>query len=108
MMKQQQVYSITDADQFDARYYSTVTDEVAFIIKQTAGMIPAYKADIIISYLKDHSLKNTWITANPLFANLVTSNVLPTSNIEALFDASRTNPFFRAQFEAFLTGMFQA
>jgi hypothetical protein len=108
MMKQHHVYSITDADRFDAYHYSTVTDEVAFIVKQIAGMLPVYKADIIISYFKDHSLKNTWIIANPLLSNLVTSNVLPSFNIEVLFDASRTNPAFRTQFEAFLTGMFQA
>jgi len=107
-MKQHQVYIINDADQFDARDYSMITDEVASIVKQTAGMLPAYKADIIISYLKDHSLMNTWITANPLLSKMIISNVLPTSNIEALFDASRTNPAFRTQFEAFLTGMFQS
>jgi len=107
-MKQHQVYNINDADRFDARDYSTITDEMAFIVKQTAGMLPVYKEDIIISYLKDHSIKNTWITANPLLAKLVTSNVLPTFNIEALFDASRTNLVFRNQFEAFIKNMLQA
>jgi hypothetical protein len=51
---------------------------------------------------------NTWITANPLLTKLVTSNVLPATNIEALFDASRTNPIFRKQFETFLKEMLQA
>ena len=100
-MIQHQVYSINDPDQFNANNYSTITDEIAFIAKQTAGMLPAYKGDIIISYLKDHAILSTWITANPLLAKLMTSNVVPTSNIEALFDASRTNVVFRDQFEAF-------
>jgi hypothetical protein len=108
MMKQHQVYSITDTDQFNARDYSTIADEAAFIVKQTAGMLPAYKEDIIISYLKDHAIMSTWITANPLLAKLVVSNVLPTTNIEALFEASRTNPVFRKQFEAFLKETLQA
>jgi hypothetical protein len=108
VMKQHKEYSIKDTDQFNARDYSMIADEVAFIVKQTAGMLPAYKEDIIISYFKDHSIKNIWITANPLLANLVTSNVLPTSNIEAMFDASRTNMIFRKQFEAFLIEMLQA
>ena len=107
-MKQHKEYSIKDTDQFNAKDYSMIANEVAFIVKQTSGMLPAYKEDIIISYLKDHSIKNIWITSNPLLANLVTSNVLPTSNIEALFDASRTNPVFRKQLEAFLKEMFQA
>ena len=107
-MKQHQVYSIGDTDQFNAKDYSTLTDEVAFIVKQTAGMLPAYKEDIIVSYFKDHSLRNTWIIANPLLAKLVTSNTLPSSNIEALFDASRTNPVFRNQLEAFLKEMLLA
>src|SRR5206468_10788901 len=107
-MKQHKEYSIKDTDQFNAKDYSMIADEVAFIVKQTAGMLPAYKEDIIISYFKDHSLKNTWIAANPLLAILVTSNVLPAANIEALFDASRTNPVFRKQFETFLIEMLQA
>ena len=101
------MYSIKDTDKFNAKDYSAVTDEVAIIVKQTAEMLPPYKEDIIISYLKDHAIKNTWITANPFLANLVTSNVLPTSNIEALFDASRTNMVFRNQFEAFLKACFR-
>ena len=107
-MKQHQVYSIEITDQFNAKDYIMVKDEVAFIVKQTAGMLPVYKEDIIVSYFKDHSLRNTWITANPLLAKLVTSNALPSSNIEALFDASRTNPVFRNQLEAFLKEMLLA
>ena len=107
-MKQHQVYNIEDTDQFDVKNYSQVTDEVDFIAMQTAGMPQAFKEDIIISYLKDHAIMNTWITANPLLAKLVTSNVLPTANIEALFDASRTNLTFRKQLEAVLKNMLQA
>jgi hypothetical protein len=107
-MKQHKEYSIKDTDQFNAKDYSIIANEVAFIVKQTSGMLPAYKEDIIISYLKDHSIKNIWITANPLLANLVTSNVLLTSNIEALFDASRTNMVFKKQFETFLIEMLLA
>lgn len=107
-MKQHQLYSINDTDQFNANNYSTITDEMAFIVKQTAGMLPAYKEDIIISYLKDHAILSIWIVANPLLAKLMTSNVLPSSNIEALFDASRTNYVFRDQLEDFLKNMLHA
>ena len=44
-MKQHKVYSINDTDQFNAKDYSMITEEVAFIIKQTAGMLPVYKED---------------------------------------------------------------
>jgi hypothetical protein len=107
-MKEHKMYSINDTDQFNAMNYAAVTEEVATIVKQTADMLPAYKEDIIISYLKDHAIKNIWIAANPLLTRLVTSNVLPAINIEALFEASRTNPVFRKQFEAFLKGMLLA
>ena len=33
IMKQHQVYSIKDTDQFNAKDYSAVTDEVAIIVK---------------------------------------------------------------------------
>lgn len=107
-MKQHQVYSINDTDRFIANNYSTITDEIAFIVKQTAGMLPVHKEDIIISYLKDHAILTAWIIANPMLAKLMTSNVLPTSSIEALFDASRTNLIFRDQFETFFKNMLQA
>jgi len=106
-MKQHQVYSINDTEAFDAKDYTALTAEIDFIVKQTAGMLPQHKADIMISYFKDHAIMITWITANPLLAKLVTSNVLPSANIEALFEASRTNPRFRKQLEAFLNTMLQ-
>jgi len=107
-MEQHKVYSVKDADQFNAVDYSAVSDEVSTIVKQTMDMLPVFREDMIISYLKDHALKNSWIAANPSLATLVTSNNLATANIEALFEASRTNLVFRKQLEKFIKEMFQA
>ncbi len=44
------MYGIKNTDQFNAKNYTAVTDEVATIVKQTADMLPVYKEDILISY----------------------------------------------------------
>ena len=96
------VTSITDTDTFNAGNYPTLSEELATIAEYTTGMSPVHKEDIIISYLKEGSVKAAWITANPLLTTLVTSSVLPTSTMEALFESSRNHSAFRKDLETFI------
>lgn len=62
-----------------------------------------FKAEIIISYLKNHSLKNDWINANPKLAELMISNSFVTVHIESLFEFCRSNHLFLHGFESYIT-----
>ena len=105
-MKQYEKYLVDDFDTFEAANYPAVNAEIA-ALKQSITSAPSfYKQEIIISFLKNHSLQNVWIDANPQLTILVSSGYLFTGNIEALFEACRGNKAFRQDFEDYLTRSF--
>src|SRR5689334_724887 len=95
-------YLIGLTDQFDPASYTTVNDEIGIINKKTEGIPTHFKAEIIISFLKNHSLQANWIDANPELAELASTQVFFTGSIEALFDSCRNNPVFTQDLEAYL------
>jgi hypothetical protein len=77
------------------------------IVNERSGSFPlSFKSEILISFLKDHSVQNDWINANPKLAELVTSGGLFTGSIESLFESSRNNPGFRQELESYLKEKF--
>jgi hypothetical protein len=99
-------YTIGLKDQFDPLNYPLVNDEIR-IINEKSEVVPLhFKAEIIISFVKNHSLQNNWIAANPGLTELVTSHTLLTGSIESLFDSSRNNPVFRQDLEVYLKEKF--
>lgn len=99
-------YFIKTTDQFDPEYFSSINEEVASINTKVEHLPVSFKPDIIVSFLKDHSLQNDWIKANPGLTELVTSGLLFTGNIESLFESCRNNPVFRKDLEIYLTKRF--
>lgn len=95
-------YLVKDSDKFDSYNYPKIVEDIIVINEATMNVPKTLKADILISFTKNHSLKNEWITANPEFAKLVTTGILPVNNIAFLFEASSKNSFFQQQFEDFL------
>jgi hypothetical protein len=105
-MKQYSRYLIRSTDLFDPENYSAVDEEVRAINKETETLPSLFKVEIILSYLKDHSIQNDWIIANPSLTNLVTSGSLFKGSIESLFESCRNHPAFRKDFEKYLVEQF--
>lgn len=95
-------YLIKNTDQFDPVFYSFVDDDVALIIDQVKDIASDFKAEIIVCFLKDHSLQNEWEAANPKLAQLVKSKSLSCGNIESLFESCYNNPAFELQLETYI------
>jgi hypothetical protein len=65
--------------------------------------MPVYfKADIVISYLKNHSIKNEWIKAHPELVTFLLQDGFVSKHIEALFDFCRLKPGYRDSFESYI------
>lgn len=105
-MKQYEQYLIGSLDIFEPGNYPAVNAEIINVNQKTADSPRFYKEEIIISFLKNHSLRNDWIDANPQLTKLVTSGQLFTGNIESLFEACRGNKVFSADLENHLTERF--
>jgi hypothetical protein len=101
-MFQYQKYLIKENDRFDPDFFSFVVDDMNMIKEQTEHVLPTFKSEIIVSFLKNHKLESEWSKANPELSKLITSGNLSTANIESLFDSSRHNPAFIQQMETFL------
>lgn len=104
-MKHYKQYLILPTDKFDPENFSFIADEILLINEQTKDLPSAFKASILISFMKDHSLQNHWIKQNPELTEMVTSATLPTGSIEALFGSCRDNPVFREDLENYITNL---
>lgn len=105
-MKQYEKYLIGILDIFEPGNYPAVNAEIINVNQKTADSPFFYKEEIIISFLKNHSLRNDWIDANPQLTKLVTSGQIFTGNIESLFEACRDNKVFSGDLENHLTERF--
>ena len=101
-MFQYRKYNIRNTDQFRPDDYPKILNELSDISSGIAGLSGLHKEDIIVSFLKDHSLKNEWLTANPAVAGLITSKHFETTHLESLFDSCRVNIRFAEDLEDFV------
>ena len=89
-------------DVFNAEKSPEIGKELDALKEQTAHTPIYFKVEIIISYLKNHSIQNTWIAANPELVRLLLSNRLITRHIESLFDFCRMKPIYSRDFESYI------
>jgi hypothetical protein len=92
----------------DYEKFSPVNHPKAFhelsVLNQGISHLPIYfKVEIIISYLKDHSLKTNWVEANPALSRMVTSGFFKTSHLESLFESCRNNKVFQNDVEEYIS-----
>lgn len=69
-------------------------NELSALLEAIAATSIYFKAEIVVSYIKSHSLRIEWIEANPALAKIVTSGLLKTFSLETLFEANRNNKNF--------------
>lgn len=101
-MKHYDKYLILPADLFDPANFSFVADEIRIINEKTENVSSVFKSDIIISFLKDHSLKKHWIEQNPQLTEMMTSGILLAGGTEVLFASCINNPVFRQDLENYV------
>jgi len=87
-------YIVSEAHTFGIQDFPEVQQEVIAIREKTLRMPSPHKADIVISFLKDHMIKSEWVLADPELVALITSSQAGTKNIERLFAGWQKNvPF---------------
>ena len=95
-------YLIRSNETFKEENFPKVQEELA-ALKEAAGFLPAaHRAEMIISYIKSHSLKTGFIEDNPRLAEMMSSNRQTTGHIEALFDSCKEHKTFLQDFEKHL------
>jgi hypothetical protein len=95
-------YIIKDTDHFHQDRYPQVVNELAVMNQSIRSLQGRNKSDIVISFLKDHSIKVELMEGNKKLTELITSGFLPMSHIEALFESCRGNKHFQNDLMAFI------
>jgi hypothetical protein len=72
------------------------------IREQTSHLSPLFRAEMLLSFLKDNSLESKWVTANPELTALIRSGSLSAGNIATLFASCQSSPSFAKQMEEYL------
>ena len=77
-------------------------EELLQLNGKITNMAVCFKADIVISYLKNHSIKNEWIKANPELVTFLLHGDFNSRHVEALFDFCRMKRDYRDSFESYI------
>jgi hypothetical protein len=95
--------SIKDHVKFSPANYPIAVHELTILIQGISHIPIYYNVEIIVSYLKNHSLKIDWIDANPALTRMITSGFFKTTHLESIFESCRNNKAFLNEFEQYLS-----
>lgn len=90
-------------EKFNPANFPIAMSELAALRSGIADISIYYKVEIVVSYLKNHTLAIDWIDANPALARRVTSGFFKTSHLESLFESYRDNKTFLTGFEEYIS-----
>lgn len=95
-------YHIKDTDRFNPYLFPEVKEELDALFSGMYTFTSADKENIIICFLKNHSLHSHWLREQPDICRLLTEGKYRTSNIESLFEAAAGNRQFLHSFEEYI------
>jgi hypothetical protein len=95
-------FTNTNTEQFNPANYPVAMSELSALRSGISETAIYFKVEIVISYLKNHSLQTAWVDANPVLTRMITSGFFKTSNLESLFVTGRNNKIFLKDFEEYI------
>jgi hypothetical protein len=95
-------YNIKDADVFDEKLYPEIVKEVTELSQRLFNVGSDQKAFIVISLVKDHSVKTSLLNKNQELVRMVQKSGTKTSHLESLFTSCKGNRVFLHDLEAYI------
>lgn len=92
-------FQIGGADQFLPSQFPQLEISLGQIMVQLADGPAGPMAEMILSFVKSHSINSQQVKEFPELANLISSKSVPLHIMEDMFEASRQNSVFRKQLE---------
>ena len=90
---------------FDEFNYPQLQENIESI-KESISHLPAdFRNEMILSFVKNQSIKEEWKKTNPTLAEKISSGSLPTECLQDLFDACSDNEMFRRELESYISKM---
>jgi hypothetical protein len=91
-----------EADQFNAGNYPMIVNEwdtIQSLLKQSKSLL---NTDLLISFIKDHSMEISKMKLNPEWAKKIYSYSLSFTHTEKLFSENTNQKKFRDQLEEYI------
>jgi hypothetical protein len=95
-------FQIESADQFLPSQFPQLEISLGQIMAQLAEGPAGPKAEMILSFVKNHSINSQQVKDFPELAHLISSQFAPLHVMENLFEASRQNKVFTKQLEDYV------
>lgn len=95
-------FLIGDNDRFDPANFPELPASLAAIVHQLQYEPGCPVADMVLSFVKDHSINSQLVRTYPRLATAISTKELPLGFLEAIFEASRKNPSFRSALETYV------
>lgn len=102
-----QKFLIRNASQFIPSDFPQLEKSLREVVAQLAGKWEGPKAEMILSFVKDHSLPSQEVEDYPELAKMISTGSLPLHVMESLFESSRQHPLFRRQLEHYIKEYFR-
>jgi hypothetical protein len=99
-------YLVKESDQFMADQFPSIVAELDIMETAMANIPALNNKEMLIAFIRDHSIKLDWMNSNPELYALLISKAIPTVCTEALFDSSANNSVFQKQLEAYIESRF--
>jgi hypothetical protein len=101
-----QFYHIKENDDFVPLNYPQVEKELIVLRDGIAYIQSKFKGEMVVSFFKDHCLRNEWVKDYPELTELIISRQFTTTHLQELFNACRTNKTFLVNFEQHIKKIF--
>ena len=95
-------YEIALTDTFCEQNFPDVIKELALFRLYAAHLPCVNKATMLISFLKDHSIRSDLVCAHPDLVRYIISRQTIVTHMEYLFESCRANNSFRYDFEQYI------
>ena len=103
----QHKYEIKAGEQFNAGNCPMVMSQLVALQEGMARLPRINKDDIVISFLKNHSISNEWIASNHEVAEQMIAGSFAVSQIEAYFEGCKDNKTVLTEFEKVIKATLQ-
>jgi hypothetical protein len=103
-----QKFLIKETDHFDPSNFPQLKACLEKIVVQLNREPAGPKAEMLLSFVKNHSINSQQVVAHQALAALISTKSLPLGVMEDLFESSRSNLSFQQDMETHIRSYFTA
>jgi hypothetical protein len=100
-------FLIKDDDHFNIEEFPGLNDKMLEAVIVLSDISEAYRTEMLVTFLKNHSFLAKWSINNSEFAAVISSAVLPFKDLEQLFESGRDNASFTNELEVYIKDHFK-